>query len=105
MEIRCSIYKGYRQPMPVKTESLSWNRFCDYFVGGEWLEKAKSKGVTYPEKKNLPCYGFYLLKPETSRANENVVQIYAIGMDFDSGDNVEDVEAIFGDWRCATYRS
>jgi len=87
----------------VKVDTLAWNEFCDYFVAGKWLEKAEGKGAKYPTKQVLPLYGLYLLEPGANRGNESVVQLYALSLDFDSGCELTDIEAVFGDWRCAIH--
>lgn len=103
MEIRCSIFSGVSRKKPARVDSVDWNRFCDYFVAGGWIEAAKQHGKSYPSKKSLPLLGFYLLEPNSTRSNESVVQVYAIALDFDSGCGVTDIESVFGDWLCAIH--
>ncbi len=103
MKIRCSIFPNLRQPKPAKLEELTWDNYVDKFISGDWLKTAQSKGVSYPTKDRLPLYGMFLLKSGQARANDNIVEVYAISLDFDSGCNVEDLESVFGSYLSAIH--
>jgi len=102
-KIRCSIFTGLNRKKPARVDSIAWDKFCDYFVAGEWLRIAREKGRSYPAKKSLPLLGFYQLDEGSTRSNESVAQVYALSLDFDSGCSVTDIESVFGDWRCAIH--
>jgi len=103
MKLRCSIFGGINRKRPARVDEMEWDKYCDYFVGGGWLDKATSAGKSYPSKKSLPLYAFYLLEAGATRSNDSVLQVYALSLDFDAGCGITDIESVFGDWRCAIH--
>jgi predicted P-loop ATPase len=103
MEIKVSIFANLKKTIPEKVQSLTWNKFCDYYVSGEWREVAKRNDYEYNRKGLLPLYGLYQLQPGKGRKDSQVQEIYALSLDFDGGSAIEDVESVFGDWLCAIH--
>jgi len=103
VQLTCTIYSKLTKTKPVRTDNLEWDRWLDYYVGGEWLEVAKSRGAEYPDKESLPLYGLYRLKEGAGRSNENVEQIFALSLDFDQADTLEDIESVFGEHLSAIH--
>jgi len=103
MNITTSLYTSLRKPIPAAVREITWQEFCDEYVGLRWLDKARAKGNVYAEKAELPLWSPVKLHEGMPRSNQSVEFVSALCLDFDGTCTVEDVESVWAEWVCAIH--
>lgn len=98
LPLTMTLYLTTRNPLPADVREIGWDDFIEYYVGLKWKATAAKKGKKYGTKLELPLWSPVTLKKGTVRANENVERVHALCLDFDSGDDLEDIDSVWGDY-------
>jgi hypothetical protein len=79
-------YAQARSSTPAGAAALTWPEICDELEAKANETRSTAQVDPVEQKKRMASWGPYALKPDTTRANENVDHVSLLALDVDKGD-------------------